>query len=71
MFSNFSKGYVIIEFIPKGDSKVSILLKDKTHDYKEYDEVEFMNALSVYFNIKEVISLKESLRKLILLEKLS
>ena len=71
MFSSFSKGYVIIEFIPKGDSKVSILLKDKTHDYKEYDEAEFIKALSVYFNIKEVISLKESLRKLILLEKLS
>lgn len=71
MFSNFSNGYVIIEFIPKGDSKVSILLKDKTHNYKEYNEAEFINALSVYFNIKEVISLKESLRKLILLEKLS
>ena len=71
MFSMFSKGHAIIEFIPKGDSKVSILLKDKTHEHKEYQETEFIDALSVYFKIKEVVSLKESLRKLILLEKLS
>jgi SAM-dependent methyltransferase len=69
IFSSFSNKYLIVEFIPISDNKVKLLTKDKSIKLTNYSEVDFTNALSSLFFIKEVISLKDSWRKLFLLEK--
>jgi SAM-dependent methyltransferase len=69
IFDNFSNKYLITEFIPIIDNKVQKLIKDKIINIKEYDEANFIKGLSNHFFIKESMSLKDSTRKLYLLEK--
>ncbi len=66
----YSKQYVIVEFIPKSDKKVQLLIKDKTLDFSGYKEDNFTDALSEWFNTTEVVTLEDSERKLLLLEKI-
>lgn len=68
IFVKFSSKYLIVEFIPIADIKVQILIKDKSINLTNYSEVHFTKALSKWFLIKEAISLKDSCRRLFLLE---
>jgi SAM-dependent methyltransferase len=69
IFASFSNEYLIVEFIPITDTKVQILIKDKSINLIQYNENYFTKALSRWFLIKEAISLKDSGRRLFLLEK--
>lgn len=69
IFSLFTGKFLIIEFIPITDNKVQLLINDKSINLIDYNEVQFTNALSNSFNIKESIKLKETERRLLLLEK--
>jgi hypothetical protein len=69
MFSMLSSRYLVLEFIPKTDSKVQLLLKDKNIDMTNYEEEEFLNELSKCFELKDIVLLKDSSRRLFLLEK--
>jgi hypothetical protein len=44
---------VIIEFVPKGDSKVDILLASRRDVFPTYDEKHFEQAMSQYFTLVE------------------
>jgi hypothetical protein len=68
-FAKFSSEYLIVEFIPVIDNKVQLLIKDKIINLMNYNEAHFINALSCCYTIKEGISLKDSERRLFLLEK--
>jgi hypothetical protein len=69
LFASFSNEYLIVEFIPITDNKVQILTKDKSINAIEYNEEYFIKALSSSFFIQEIISLKDSYRRLLLLKK--
>jgi SAM-dependent methyltransferase len=69
-FASFSNEYLIVEFIPITDNKVQILIKGKSINLIDYNEDQFIKALSSWFLIKEVISLKDTERRLFLLEKI-
>jgi SAM-dependent methyltransferase len=69
IFASFSNKYLIIEFIPITDKKVQILRQFNSIDVTNYSEMKFTKALINCFIIKEAINLKNSGRKLFLLEK--
>ena len=69
LFASFSNEYLIVEFIPITDNKVQILLKDKIINLFNYNEIYFTDSLTRSFNLKEVISLKDTERRLFLFEK--
>jgi len=69
MFAKFSSKYLIVEFIPESDMKVQLLKKDKEIDLSTYNETNFINALSTHFSVKNAVELKNTERKLFLLEK--
>ena len=68
MFARISK-YLIIEFIPKDDEKVKLMLSNKKDIYKDYSEANFTRAFSSRFLIKERQVLKDSERVLFLMER--
>jgi hypothetical protein len=69
IFASFSNEYLIVEFIPITDNKVQLLIKGKSINLMDYNEDNFIKALSSWFLIKEAISLKDCGRRLFLLEK--
>jgi SAM-dependent methyltransferase len=69
IFASFSNEYLIVEFIPITDNKVQILIKGKSINLMDYNEDNFIKAISNWFLIKEAISLKDSGRSMFLLEK--
>ena len=69
IFASFTNEYLIVEFIPIADNKVKQLIKGKSINLISYNEDYFIKALSNWFVIKEAISLKDSGRRLFLLEK--
>jgi SAM-dependent methyltransferase len=70
IFADFSNKYLIVEFIPINDNKVQILIKGRSNNLIDYNENYFTLALSKYFFIKETLSLKNTCRKLFLIEKI-
>lgn len=58
---------LIIEFVPKSDRQVKILLKDREDIFKDYDERNFEKELGNFFIIKERTVLSKSGRKLYLM----
>jgi hypothetical protein len=57
---------VIIEFVPKGDSKVDHLLSSRKDIFDQYDEVHFEAAMSVFFTLVDKKAVKGSKRTLYL-----
>jgi hypothetical protein len=55
MAETFSKlaPWLIIEFIPKSDPKVSLLLKHRTDIFENYNEFAFVNAFEEIFSIEK------------------
>jgi len=66
----YTRKFAIVEFVPKSDNKVQLLLKDKTFNFSDYTEDKFINALLEWFTINEVVILQDSERTLFLLEKI-
>ena len=67
--ASFSNEYLIVEFIPITDNKVKQLIKGKLLNLINYNEDHFIKSLSSWFQIKDSISLKDSGRRLFLLQK--
>lgn len=71
MLSIFSSKYLIVEFIPKTDNKVALLMNGKIIDSNDYTIENFIDSMSTRFKINEQIALNDSERTLFLLEKLN
>lgn len=61
--------WLVIEFVPKSDSQVGKLLKSRQDIFDKYTQEDFEQAFSKYFDVIEVVSVKESERTLYLLQK--
>ncbi|MBI2315074.1 SAM-dependent methyltransferase [Candidatus Daviesbacteria bacterium] len=68
LFSKLSK-YLIIEFIPKEDSQVKILLQNREDIFPAYTKAGFEEAFKEFFQIKKICPIKNSQRILYLMEK--
>ena len=61
--------YLIVEFVPKADSKVQILLSSREDIFDKYDTENFESIFGTYFEILEKINIKNSERTLYLMRK--
>ena len=69
LFSCLSKRYLIVEFIPREDSKVQLLLKNRENAFPNYTEEIFRDSLSTYFKLIDSKLLNPSKRTIYLWEK--
>jgi len=67
-FSKIGKN-LIIEFIEKSDSQVQILLSSRKDIFDKYTQEDFEDSFKKYFNIKEKIKIKDTVRTLYLMER--
>ncbi len=67
-FSSLGK-WLIIEFVPKQDSKVKILLQNREDIFSDYTKEGFEKAFLKYYKITEVKKIKGSKREIYLMEK--
>jgi ribosomal protein L11 methylase PrmA len=67
-FSSLGK-YLIIEFVPKDDSKVQILLQNREDIFSSYNKTEFENAFSPYYKVVKSEKITGSKRTLYLMRK--
>lgn len=68
MFAGITN-YLIIEFIPKEDSKIQMMLAHKNDIYTSYNETGFINAFENHFSIIERKEIVDSGRILFLMKK--
>jgi hypothetical protein len=68
--SNFSKRYALVEFIPKTDQKITVLLNSKNKTLDNYNEDEFEKAFNLKFKILDKKNIIGSKRKIYLFEKI-
>ena len=61
--------YLIIEFVPKDDSKVQFLLSSREDIFDNYDEASFEKEFSEFFDIKNKQKITGSQRTLYLMSK--
>jgi hypothetical protein len=61
--------FLIIEFVPKNDSKVKILLSQREDIFDDYNEAEFEKMFEKYFKIVERAKVKGSKRKIYLMKR--
>lgn len=61
--------YLLIEFVPKTDEKIQLMLKTKEDIYIDYTEESFANAFSKFFTIVEKKAVGNSGRVLYLMKK--
>ncbi len=61
--------WLIIEFVPKGDSKVEFLLSSREDIFDNYMQVEFEKAFLEYYNIIESVEITDTLRTIYLLKR--
>lgn len=61
--------YLIIEFVPKQDSNVQILLQNREDIFKEYSKKGFEKAFKKYFEILENGKIEDSERELYLMKR--
>lgn len=69
LFFSAAKKYLIIEYVPKEDSKVQLLLQHKEDIYDHYTIADFVQAFGHYFSIIKQEAIGGSGRTLFLLEK--
>lgn len=67
LFANKSR-YLVIEFVPKSDEKVQLMLSQKKDIYTAYTEEKFLSAFSQYYLIKDRQLVGQSGRTLFLFE---
>lgn len=70
LFASFSKKYLVVEFVPKEDEKVQILLKNRGRNFDEYSIENFEMAIELGFRVLEKMKIPTSERILYLLEKI-
>jgi hypothetical protein len=63
--------YLIVEFIPKEDDKVQLMLKEKKDVYYDYNEEKFLAAFSNDFNVRDRKEIPGSKRILYLMKKIA
>jgi ribosomal protein L11 methylase PrmA len=63
--------HLIIEFVPKEDSKVQILLSSRTDIFSEYDAEHFEKAMAAHFKIVQKVPIKDSKRTMYLLKNIN
>lgn len=68
LFSQMGK-YLIIEFVPKTDSQVQILLANREDIFSEYSQGNFEKEFRQFFQIKKICPIAGSKRVLYLMEK--
>lgn len=74
-FENIAKyfydltSYLVIEFVPKDDSKVKTLLSTREDIFNEYDKESFEKVFGRYFRILKKIPVKNSKRIMYLMKK--
>ena len=68
MFSKITK-YLIIEFVPKEDEKVKLILKNKKDIYTDYSKEHFVSAFSTHFHIVHEAIVKDSERTLLFMKR--
>lgn len=66
MFSNLG-AYLIIEFVPKEDEKIQLMLKQKNDVYHWYNEDNFLKAFSERYEIIDSVKLESAERILYLM----
>jgi hypothetical protein len=66
-FGNTAKN-LIIEFVPKEDSKVQILLSSRTDIFTEYDTEHFEKAMGEHFKILQKVPISDSKRTMYLFQ---
>jgi hypothetical protein len=67
-FSNLGK-YLIIEFVPKSDSQVQILLATREDIFPSYSKIGFEEAFKEYYDIMEVQEITDSERIIYLMQR--
>jgi hypothetical protein len=67
LFRSFGKK-LIIEFIPKTDQKIQVMLKNKKDIYEWYNEALFLESFSKYYTVKAVADIDTTGRKLYAME---
>jgi ribosomal protein L11 methylase PrmA len=67
-FFNDMGKWLVIEFVPKGDSQVQKLLKNRLDIFDHYTREDFEKVFSSQFKIHEKVKLRESERYLYLME---
>jgi hypothetical protein len=60
--------YLVIEFVPKGDSQVKVLLKTRPDIFPNYSEAGFESAFGNYFRLCDKTKIEESERTIYLLK---
>ncbi|XZF12744.1 hypothetical protein ACTHGU_13230 [Chitinophagaceae bacterium MMS25-I14] len=70
VFAAMATRYLIIEFVPKSDPKVQLLLQARVDIFHEYTQENFEAAAAKHFAIRKSQQLKDSSRILYLMEKL-
>ncbi|MEW6029965.1 MAG: class I SAM-dependent methyltransferase [Chloroflexota bacterium] len=60
--------WLIIEFVPKGDSQVDKLLRSREDIFPDYTREGFERAFGDRFSIREAVDVRESMRRMYLLE---
>ncbi len=66
-FFNKICNYLIIEFVPKNDSKVQKLLSTREDIFRDYTQIKFENEYMKYFIIQDTLKIKDSERTLYLM----
>ena len=66
-FSKLGKN-LVIEFVPKGDSQVDKLLRNREDIFSDYDQETFEKAFKEYFTLKKAEPIKGSKRTLYLMK---
>ena len=70
LFSNLSSKYAIVEFIPKEDEKVKLLLSSREDIFSNYHLNNLLNSFSQYFELVSEIKIEKSNRILLLWKKI-
>jgi ribosomal protein L11 methylase PrmA len=67
-FSSLSK-WLIIEFVPKEDDKVQVMLKNRVDIFSTYTLEEFENVFRNYYSIEKVQNIQDSKRTIYLMKR--
>ena len=61
--------WLIIEYVPKSDSQVELMLTTRDDVFPKYTQEGFEDAFKKYFHIREAVNVTDSNRVLFLLER--
>jgi hypothetical protein len=62
--------WLIVEFVPKSDPQVERLLTTREDIFPDYNIEGFENAFKMYYKINEVVAIRDTERKLYLMQRL-